>query len=151
MTVKFSRSVRSIQADNLIPVLVGISFFALLMLGWMIWFFFAQIPTYTTSTAAVYQQEGYIIAEFAANDIEEIHRGQAAQFQLLTAHREITTIPLIVTDVDLVARRARLILQVDVEAITKLPVGATGQVKVRVKQDSPALFVLRAAGLWPDA
>lgn len=151
MTVKFSRSVRSIQADNLIPVLVGISFFALLMLGWMIWFFFAQIPTYATSTAAVYQQEGYIIAEFAATDIEEIRRGQSAHFQLSTPSRENRTIPLIVTDVDPVARRTRLILQVDDAELIRLSVGATGQVKVTVKQDSPALFVLRAAGLWPDA
>lgn len=150
MTVKFSRSVRSIQADNLVPVLVGIAFFTLLMVGWIIWLFFAQVPTYATSLTAVYQPEGYIIAEFPETVIEEIRRGQPARFQPVTANRSTGVIPLVVTDVDAVTGQVRLILQIDVEDFTGLPVGTTGQVKVTVKQASPVLFVLRAASLWPD-
>ncbi|MEZ4737287.1 MAG: hypothetical protein R3E79_60165 [Caldilineaceae bacterium] len=150
MTVKFSRSVRSIQADNLVPVLVGISFFTLLMVGWIIWFFFAQVPTYVTSSTAVYQQTGYVLAEFPAPAIEQIRRGQPARLQLPTTNQSSQMIPLVVTDVDSAAGQVRLILQIDDEDFTRLPVGATGEVQVVVKQDSPALFVLRAAGLWPE-
>jgi hypothetical protein len=154
MTVKFSRSVRSIQADNLVPVLVGIAFFTLLMVGWVIWLFFAQIPTYATSSTAAYQQEGYIIAQFPTTVIEEIHRGQPARFQLMTANRTTRVIPLVVTDIDPITGQVRLILKIDREAVreavTLLPTGTTGQVQVTIKQASPALIVLRAAGLWPD-
>lgn len=151
MTVKFSRSVRSIQADNLVPVLVGISFFILLMAGWIIWFFLAKIPTYETSTAAVYQQEGYVIAQFTPEGVERIRRGQAAHFHLTSANRTLQSIPLIVSDVDPIANQVRLILRLDSDAIPQLHPGITGAVQVTVKQEPPVLFVLRAAGLWPDA
>lgn len=151
MTVKFSRSVRSVQADNLVPVLVGISFFTLIMVGWLIWFFAAEVPTYTTSTSAVYQREGYLLAEFPEATIGQIRRGQPARWQLTVGSAHTSIIPLIVSDVDPDTRRVRLILNVERADFTGLPVGATGQVQVAVRQDSPALFVLRAAGLWPDS
>ncbi len=154
MKIKFSRSVRSIQADNLAPVLVGIAFFTLLMVGWTLWLFLAQIPTYATSTAAVYKQEGYIIAQFPAANLDSTRRGQPARFQLATIKSETKTIPLVVSDVDPANGQVRLILQVDIDDIDDfigLQGGTMGEVKVTVKQDSPILFVLRAAGLWPDA
>ncbi len=154
MTTKFSRSVRSIQADNLAPVLVGIAFFTLLMVGWTLWLFLAQIPTYATSVTAVYTPEGYVIAQFPATTVASIRRGQPARFQLGTIKSDTQTIPLAVSDVDPVTGQVRLILQVDVDDIDDfigLQGGTMGEVKVTVKQDSPVLFVLRAAGLWPDA
>lgn len=154
MTIKFSRSIRSIQADNLAPVLVGIAFFTLLMVGWTLWLFLAQIPTYATSTAAVYDQEGYILAQFPAPALTKIRRGQPAHFQLATIKSETKLIPLVVSDVDPVTGQVRLILQVDIDDIDNfigLQGGTAGQVKITIQQDSPVLFVLRAAGLWPDA
>lgn len=151
MTVKFSRSVRSVQADNLVPVLVGISFFTLIMVGWLVWFFLAAVPTYVTSTNAAYQREGYILAEFPEAAMDQIRRGQSARWQLTVGNARTNVIPLIVSDVDPEARGVRLILQVEREDFTRLPVGTPGQVQVAVRQDSPALFVLRAAGLWPDS
>lgn len=154
MTVKFSRSIRSIQADNLVPVLVGIGFFTLLMTGWVLWLFLAQIPTYATSTAAVYDQEGYVLAQFPESTIAGIRRGQPARFQLTAIKSEARAIPLVVSDVEPTFGQVRLILQVDPEetdSFIGLQAGSAGEVKVTVKQDSPALFVLRAAGLWPDS
>lgn len=151
MTVKFSRSVRSIQADSLVPVLVGIVFLTLLMVGWILWLFLAQVPTYATSTRATYQPEGYLIAEFPPDAREEIRRGQLAQFQPLATNRKALVIPSVVTDVDELTGQVRLILRIDPKEFTPLPVGTTGQVKVITKQTSPVLIVLRAAGLWPDA
>jgi hypothetical protein len=150
MTVKFSRSVRSIQADNLVPVLVGIIFFTLLMVGWIGWFFFAQIATYETSSRAMYQQEGYIVAEFSPSAQERIRRGQRASLQLTATTRQSPAIPLIVTDVDSATNQVRLIVRADEDEFARLQPGVSGQVKVQVQADSPALFVLRAAGLWPE-
>ncbi|MBX3010159.1 MAG: hypothetical protein KF832_01585 [Caldilineaceae bacterium] len=149
MTVKFSRSVRSIQADNLVPVMVGIGFFILLMLGWIGWFFLAQIPTYATSTAAVYQREGFVIAQFDAATTERMRRGQAARFHVTTT-RSNQSIPFIVTDVDPATNRVRLIPRTDSDTLLQLQAGTTGAVEVVIRQESPALFVLRAAGLWPE-
>ncbi|MCE7984898.1 MAG: hypothetical protein DYG89_27305 [Caldilinea sp. CFX5] len=151
MTVKFSRSVRSIQADSLAPVLVGIAFLTLLMVGWILWLFFAQVPTYATSNAAIYQPEDYITAEFSPDALAEIRRGQPAYFQPLTSNRAGRTIPLLVADVDDRTGQVRLILHIDPQGFTPLPAGTTGIVKVTVKQASPLLIVLRAAGLWPEA
>jgi len=151
MTVKFSRSVRSIQADSLVPVLVGIAFLTLLMVGWILWLFLAQVPTYATSNAATYQPEDYIIAEFLPDALEEIRRGQPASFQPAASNRTVRTIPLLVTDVDDRTGQVRLILHIDPQGFTPLPAGTPGVVKVTIKQTSPLLIVLRAAGLWPDA
>lgn len=153
MTVKFSRSIRSIQADNLVPVLVGIAFFTLLMIGWILWLFLARVPTYITSSAAAYHNEGYILAQFPPTASAGIRRGQPARFQLATVKSETKTIPLVVSDVVPETGQVRLILQVDLEDIDDflgLQAGAQGEVKIAIRQDSPVLFVLRAAGLWPD-
>lgn len=151
MTVKFSRSVRSIQADSLVPVSVGIVFLTLLMVGWILWLFLAQVPTYATSSAATYQPEDYLIARFSADALAEIRRGQPAYFQSAIANRPVRTIPLLVADVDERTGQVRLILHIDPQGFTPPPAGTTGVVKVTVKQASPVLIILRAAGLWPDA
>lgn len=149
MTVQFSRSVRSIQADNLVPVLVGIGFFTVLMLGWMLWLFLAQIPFYATSTRATYHQEGYVIATFPPVSLARIRRGQPARL-LLAGGSASKPIPLIASDVDPVKGEVRLVLHLDDYETPHLQAGETGQVKVTVRQLSPILFILRAAGLWPD-
>lgn len=149
MTVQFSRSVRSIQADNLGPMLVGVAFFAAVMLGWAIWFFFATIPSYENSTTATYQQNGYIMADFSPAAFLQLRRGQSAQFRVATDGQSMPAIPLTVTDLYPERGQARLILQVDdAEAIT-LQSGIGGEVKVVTQQLSPARTVLRSAGLSP--
>ncbi|CAN5751359.1 hypothetical protein BH10CHL1_BH10CHL1_00340 [soil metagenome] len=154
MTVQFSRSVRSIQADNLVPVLVGIAFFALLMLGWTLWLFFAKLPFYETSTQAAFAQEGYVLAKFSATSLPRIRRGQPAHMQLTDVNHKATSIPLIAADIDPTKGEVRLILQEDLDddanEVSYLRAGATGQVKVTVNEVSPLVFILRAAGLWPD-
>ncbi len=113
MTVKFSRSIRSIQADNLVPVLVGIGFFTLLMIGWILWLFLAQIPTYATSSAAAYHNEGYVLAQFPPTTLAGIRRGQPARFHLATVKSETQTIPLVVSDVVPETGQVRLVYAVN--------------------------------------
>lgn len=147
MTVQFSRSVRSIQADNLSPMLVGAAFFAILMLGWILWFFFASIPYYENSTIASYQQDGYVMANFSVTAFDRLQRGLPAQFVPLTTRRTVPPIPMIVTDVYLETTQVRLVLQIEDHKIFPLQPGTTGEVKVTVEQLSPARVVLQAAGL----
>ncbi len=123
------------------------------MIGWILWLFLAQIPTYATSSAAAYHNEGYVLAQFPPTTLAGIRRGQPARFHLATVKSETQTIPLVVSDVVPETGQVRLILQVDLDDIDDflgLQAGTQGEVKITVKQDSPVLFVLRAAGLWPD-
>lgn len=150
MTVQFSRSVRSIQADNLGPMVVGAAFFAVLMIGWVIWFFFAAIPSYTTSITAAYGQEGYVMATFTEDAFPQLRRGQSAQFHLATKGKSTPAISLTVTDLYPEAAQARLILQNDNVGSPLLQPGSVGQVQVVTEQISPARTVLRAAGLLPE-
>ena len=151
MTVQFSRSVRSIHADNLGPMLIGTTFFAILMLGWVLWFFFAAIPDYEDSTAATYQREGYVMAEFSALAFNRLQRGQPAQFQPAVEDRIVLTIPLVVTDIYPETSQARLVVRAEDETTLPLQSGLTGQVKVTVEQFSPAVIVLRSAGLLSNS
>lgn len=150
MTVQFSRSVRSIQADNVGPMVVGAAFFAVLMFGWVIWVFFAAIPSYASSITATYLQEGYIVATFAEDTFSQLRRGQSAQFHLATKGKSTPAIPLTVTDLYPETAQARLILQNDEVELMLLQPGLGGQVQVVIEQVSPARTVLRAAGLLPD-
>lgn len=151
MTVQFSRSVRSIQADNLGPMLVGAAFFAVLMLGWVIWFFFATIPYYESSTTATYQQDGHIMAEFSEAAFPQIRRGQSAQFHLLPEGQSSASIPLTVTDLYPETAQVRLIMRLADAEIMRLQPGTVGEVKVTTRQISPARTVLQSAGLLPDS
>ncbi|MCB0065015.1 MAG: hypothetical protein KDE19_22985 [Caldilineaceae bacterium] len=151
MTVHFSRSVRSIQADNLGPMVVGAAFFAVLMLGWVLWFFFATVPYFETSTTATYQPNGYIMAEFSESAFGRLRRGQSAQFLLATDGQTAHSIPLVITDLYAETAQARLILRTGNDEQLPLQPGVTGQVKVTTEQLSPARIVLRSAGLFPDS
>ncbi len=150
MTVHFSRSVRSIQADNLGPMLVGAAFFAVIMLGWMIWFFFAAIPYFESSTSATYQPDGYIMADFSEAGFLRLRRGQSAQFLSSSTAKNASAIPLVITDLYPETAQARLVLRVDEREGLALPTGTIGEVKVTVEQHSPAHTVLTSAGLLRD-
>lgn len=151
MTVQFSRSVRSIQADNLGPMVIGAAFFAVLMLGWVIWFFFATIPSYESSVSATYPRDGYVVAEFSEAAFSQLRRGQSAQFRLSTSGKSLPAIPLVVTDLYPETTQVRLIFHADDATVAVLQPGSTGQVKVVTERISPARTVLRSAGLLPDS
>lgn len=150
MTVQFSRSVRSIQADNLRPILIGVAFFAVLMVGWLLWFFFATIPNYETSTNATYRQQGYVVADFPATAFSHLQRGQSAQFMPVTAGSTAPFIALVATDLYPESGQVRFVLRGEEETSFLLVPGLSGQVRVTVERLSPARIVLRAAGLLPQ-
>lgn len=150
MTVQFSRSVRSIQADNLSPMVIGAICFALLMVGWLLWFFFATISTYETSIAATYQPQGYVIASFSPTTFRRLQPGQAAAFMPQTAEGTVLSLRVIATDLYPETGEVRFIIRVEDEEVPALQPGMTGTVRITVEQLSPARIVLRSAGLTPD-
>ena len=149
MTVQFTRSVRSIQADSLGPMLVGAIFFTVLMLGWLFWLFFATIPNYENSSTATLQRDGYVMAGFSSTAFNRLRRGQSGQFLPGTSIGNATAIPLVVTDLYPESGRVRLILRVESEEVVSLQSDMTGEVKITVEELSPATMVLRSAGLLP--
>ncbi|MBV7329449.1 hypothetical protein KFU94_14600 [Chloroflexi bacterium TSY] len=151
MTVQFSHSVRSIQADNLRPILIGTAFFVVLMFGWALWFFLAAIPNYENSTSATYRQDGYVMADFSSTAFGRLQRGQSAQFTPLATDSTKVVIPMIITDVYPETTQAQLVLRVEDDNVFPIQPGITGEVKVVVERISPARVVLRSAGLLPDS
>jgi len=130
-------------------MVVGAAFFAVLMFGWLLWFFFAGIPSYASSTTATYVQEGYIVATFGEDAFPQLRRGQSAQFHLPAAGKSLPVVALTVTDLYPETGEVRLILRDDSGAMLLQP-GMGGQVKVVTEEVSPARTVLRAAGLLPE-
>ena len=150
MTVQFSRSVRSLQADNLSPIIIGAVGFALLMVGWLLWFFFATVVTYETSNTATYQPQGYVIASFAPATFRRLQPGQPAEFMPQTAEGKAPAIRVIATDLYPETGEVRFIIRVEDDEVPALQPGMTGTVRIIVEQLSPARIVLRSAGLMPD-
>lgn len=150
MTVQFSRSVRSLQADNLTPIVIGTISFALLMIGWLLWFFFATIVTYEMSIMATYQPQGYVIARFSPATFRRLQPGQPATFMPQTAADTAPSIRVIATDLYPETGEVRFIIRVEDDEVPALQPGMTGAVRIIVEQLSPARIVLRSAGLAPD-
>src|SRR5436309_107592 len=82
MVTAFSRTLRSLRADNF----RGSSWMVLLGLAalifWLGWFFLAQIIIYDTSQSATVQSTNKATAVFPLSAAGRIQNGQAAQMQL---------------------------------------------------------------------
>ena len=150
MTVQFSRSVRSIQADQLRPVVIGAICFTLLMVGWLLWFFFATISTYETSITATYQPQGYVMATFSPATFRRLQPGQPAEFMPQPAEGTASSLRVIATDLYPETGEVRFIIRVEDDEVPALQPGMTGTVRIIVEQLSPARIVLRSAGITAD-
>src|SRR4051812_22637943 len=82
MATPFSRTLRSLHADNF----KGTAWLALLgllaLVLWFSWFFLAQINIYETSQSATIQPENKITALFPLSAVSKVRPGQPAQVEL---------------------------------------------------------------------
>jgi hypothetical protein len=143
MSTPFSRTLRSLHADNF----RGSAWLALLgllaLILWFSWFFLAQVLIYETSQSATIQPENKVTALFPLSATGRVRAGQAAQMQLdgLTGD-----IPARVSQVDqtLQGLQVSLDLQPLPGSPFQLQPGLKGTVKIETEQSSPAALVLRA-------
>ena len=151
MSISFSRSMRSLNADSLRPSLVGLIVAILLLTAWATWFFLAQITLYETGQIVDMTRDGTVVANFSPEAQGRIYQGQSALLRFDAAPENQTEpIPAIVTDVASAVQedqhQVELFALPDAAAQIPLQNGLTGQVEVEIEHLSPATLVMRSSG-----
>ena len=141
----YTKSAFSISTDNLLVRLFGATCLAILLVGWALWFFLANLSFYEASKSATINTKGVIVAQFEAKAIKRLKQGQSALFQPNNATNTLTSIQLRIAKIDTKNNKVDL-WPVDSNSL-KNQKERTGKVKVEVEQVTPATLVLRAAGL----
>ena len=143
MSTPFSRTLRSLHADNF----RGSAWLALLgllaLILWFSWFFLAQVLIYETSQSAIIQPEKKVTALFPLSATGKVQPGQTAQMQLEGLPGDI---PARVSQVEQTLQGLQVFL--DLQPVPGSPVqlqpGLKGTIKIETEQASPAALVLRA-------
>lgn len=152
MSVPFSRSVRSLEADSFRLSLLSVAIIALFLLLWVAWFLFAQVTLYEVSQDAVLSSEDVIIAHFPAAALGRLQPGQWAEVRLDSfPWARYGTLGASVIDVSSAIRDGQVEVRLRAYPSTApaipLQEGLTGTVEVVVGRASPAALVLQAAGV----
>ncbi|MBU0492019.1 MAG: hypothetical protein KKA73_28135 [Chloroflexi bacterium] len=156
MAIPFSRSIRSLQADDFRLSLAGLVIAGLLFTAWAAWFFFAQITLYETGQIVRVTNEGLIVADFAPEALKRVRQGQSAllRFDVAAQDEEAGPIPAIVMTVTSQApdKKGQVALYPLPEAVSRVPFqdNPTGRVEIEVEYLSPAALILRASGQLLD-
>lgn len=157
MAIPFSRSMRSLGADNFRFALVGLIVAIVLFTAWTIWFFLAQITLYETGQVVEVTREGLVVADFSSEALGRIRQGQFALLRFDVTDdedQEAGAIPAVVMRITSQAQKDRG--QVELfplpEAASRMPFreNLKGRVDVEVEHLSPATLVMRASGQLLD-
>jgi hypothetical protein len=158
--VPFTQTTRSLEADRGIFTLVGLSIFALLLMGWLIWAFTAQFSIYAVSEPTTLRLGAPFQARFPVLDPETVARAQVARLILEGQDGPLGTLPALVLDVE--PRGTGAIVQIlpdldglspetiDPNLLVAFSQNVTGRVEIETERLSPALLFLRTSGLFAD-
>jgi hypothetical protein len=156
VSLVFSQSTRSLQADQGRATLLGMIGAIVLLLLWAAWFFLSSISVYTTGQIVQTTGAGVVGADFPSQTAEGLRTGQTALVRPQGAlANQLAAIPAVVTDVEQLANtnaaRVELYIRFDdpqvVDAVYQaLANGLSGTVEVETERISPAVFLQRAAG-----
>lgn len=153
MVTAFSRTLRSLRADNFrgSSWLVFLGLAALIF--WFGWFFFAQILIYANSQSASVQSPARATAVFPLSEATRLHPGQTARLQLDgLENNPFGTVTGRVSSIEQTAQglQVSLDLQPAPDTPFQLQSSMKGTVKIEVEQASPAALVLRSIGVSPS-
>ena len=153
MSIAFSHSLRSLQADRNRFSLVVLFLIGLLFLGWLVWFFFVPVTVYETGQIVQTSSDGVVVAQFPLTAQDRLQPGQAVQLYLDGANQQ-AAIPATVVDVTQqpTGNQIQAVIYADMDApsVAALQDGLTGQARVAVEQLSPAALVIRSTGQGVD-
>jgi len=153
MSIAFSHSLRSLQADRNRFSLVVLFLIGLLFLGWLVWFFFVPVIVYETGQIVQTSSDGVVVAQFPLTAQDRLQPGQAVQLYLDGANQH-EAIPATVVDVTQqpTGNQIQAVIYADMDApsVAALQDGLTGQARVAVEQLSPAALVMRSTGQGVD-
>ncbi|MCP4702234.1 MAG: hypothetical protein GY862_36050 [Gammaproteobacteria bacterium] len=175
MATPFSRTIRSLETDHGHLSRLGLLIAILVAVMWSWWFFTAQLISYEVSRkiyitdkenfvsrfgASRYGRRiqnfrrQFILAEFSPQAMENIHPGQKAFVRLAgTAGKATGAIPAVVIKVKTGPKKGNIELRAEIDAAAPDPFkeGEGGEVKIEVKNITPAVLVLRASGLLTES
>ena len=155
MSIPFSRSMRSLQADKARLSLFGLIGATILLVAWIAWFLLARMTLYETGELIRMTPEGTLEADFPVTAAGRIQRGQAAILQSETGPgKPASLIPAMVTDVSIsnLDQRVRVILypRTHTTMLNSQSETLAGQARVAVDRISPAELLFGQAELSPS-
>ena len=147
MSIPFSRSTRSLALDNFRPAMIGLVLAGLTLLALIIWFFFARISLFQSSSTAVLKTDDQVIASFPAEIFNQIKPGQTATLRLgLDGDQRPLTIPAVVFDTQGGSDQVILVIT----DFSNLPLDRSEELKARVDVETEAIhpveLLMRASG-----
>lgn len=173
MANPFSRTMRSLNADNYRISFIGMGVALLLLSVWTLWFFTARVTIYKNSKRAYIVKEESIVAKFTGNtrrakgtrqysviaefsreDMDDIRPGQQAMlyidpdFQRKFGNKSLVgAVPAMIKQTERSKARAKLFALMDAELPIRLQSGMTAKVVVEVRHMTPAAMVMQASGM----
>lgn len=145
MAVRFSRSLRSLDADRGIASYIVLACAITLIVAWLIWFFFAPITLYETSSTFTVQRDGVLLVQFDDSALTRIRPGQTA-IMIPTVKTDGFAAPI---EAEVLATPASTnrrdgVVQVYLYMSGRPPAELTGEVRIRVEDVSPFTLILRS-------
>ena len=159
MTIPFSQTTHSLQADSFRPAAVILVLALLILLAWLGWFFWGGVVLYETSEpTTVNVRTGFVKAVFPAPASERVYIGQTAVFHIEGSVGELLgPLPGEVVGVEFLPGAETLSAEIIVPVTSALLLAAEeegplmGRVDVQTETVSPAMLVLRGAGLFTES
>ena len=151
MSTAFSRTLRSLAADDFRAAMLGLLAATSLLVAWLAWFLLARVTVYEISTTAHLVSGTQVAAEFPATALGRIQPGQPAHLRLAGFPADqYGSIPATITQVTYRAEDGQvhtlLALQPAPDSPIPLQQGMAGTIEVEIEQVAPATLALRAAG-----
>lgn len=148
MSISFSRSTRSINNDSFRTSVIALVIALVIFGAWSLWFVFAQVVQFESSTDWQIQRDGSILAKYSPEAMSKIFPGQNARLSLRVSGKPVPVdVPAVVMDIPsgfsnrLVAGTVRIAV-----LVAQLPAGYEGgEVQIQVERLTPFQLILRAS------
>ena len=155
MSTAFSRTLRSLAADDFRAATLGLLAATALLVAWLAWFLLARVTVYEVSTTAQLVSGAQVTAEFPATALGRLQPGQPAHLRLAGFPADqYGSIPATVMRVTYRAEDGQvhvaLVLQPAPDSPIPLQQGMAGTIEVEIERVAPATLALRAAGRAVD-
>lgn len=145
MAVRFSRSLRSLDADRGIVSYIVLACAAILIVAWLIWFFFAPITLYETSSTFTIRRDGVLLVQFDDPALTRIRPGQTAiMIPTVTTDGFASPMEAEVLAIPASTNRRDGVVQVYLYMNGMPPADLTGEVRIRVEAVSPFTLILQS-------
>jgi hypothetical protein len=147
MSVSFPQTMRSLKSENIRPSLFALIIIILLLAGWFMWFFFANVPVYQASTDLTINREGLLVATYSKQVASKIRLGQPVTLKLKqTTDHAAANLNGVVMDILKTTDEKYRNVEIYLFSPEEIPSSPSGQVMIEVDSVSPASLVVESTG-----